>query len=277
MEVNSFTATKTISVPLQNAIMNMYAKCDDMTTALEIFDMTQKSAFNNVAAWNIMMNVHLERNQPDIAVNLFDQMQQQGLVPDATSFMLALSGCAKTRNLQAGMQVHESIKKTFPTISSQLQGALLEMYAHCGSLMAIQLFHELLQSGASLTVDTWNSIIAAYIHNGDHNAALQLFNEMKYCGVTPNDETYSGLLTACTDMKDLEQGRKIYEYAKQSGSQSLELEMSLLNLYLSNDLQRCQQTNWEFGEPVTEDIPTAGTMPYSRRQRSTFRNVNIMA
>jgi pentatricopeptide repeat protein len=62
----------------------------------------------------------------------------------------------------------------------------------------------------SLTVDVWTSIISAYVYNKQSDVALQLFEQFKQT-CKPNHVTYVSVINACTELKDVETGKRIHQ------------------------------------------------------------------
>ncbi|KDP27169.1 hypothetical protein JCGZ_19868 [Jatropha curcas] len=59
-------------------------------------------------------------------------------------------------------------------------------------------------------VVSWNVMIAGYVVCGQNEQALEMFEEMRSVGEQPDEVTMLSLLSACTDLGDLEIGRKLH-------------------------------------------------------------------
>lgn len=76
---------------LNNALINMYARCGNLKKARDIFDgMPVKS----VVSWTAIIGGYGMHGQGEVAVELFDEMIRGGIKPDGTAFVSVLSACS---------------------------------------------------------------------------------------------------------------------------------------------------------------------------------------
>jgi pentatricopeptide repeat protein len=59
-----------------NSLVDMYAKCGSMEDACKVFN---KMSSHNVVSWNAMILGHVKCEQAQKALELFQQMQEEGL------------------------------------------------------------------------------------------------------------------------------------------------------------------------------------------------------
>ena len=76
-----------------------------------------------------------------------------------------------------------------------------------------QKYKPAIQCGDTAVV-TWTSIIQACNICGQDQEALKLFHEMNQSGVTPNEYTYSSILSVIADLRNLQEGQKVYTQLK---------------------------------------------------------------
>ena len=70
-------------------------------------------------------------------------------------------------------------------------------------------------------VVTWNAMIAGYVSGGDNAAALVMFGEMRRAEEIPDEVTMLSLLSACSELGDLDVGERIRGCGIESGSGGL--------------------------------------------------------
>ncbi|GAB4841135.1 Pentatricopeptide repeat-containing protein At3g62890 [Ancistrocladus abbreviatus] len=84
-------------------------------------------------------------------------------------------------------------------------------------------------------VISWSCIINGYVKWGEHKEALALFREMqmlKGSGVSPNEFTLSGVLSACGRLGALEHGKWVHAYIDKCGMKvDVVLGTSLIDMY----------------------------------------------
>eukprot|EP01018_Ginkgo_biloba_P022796 Gb_37204 [translate_table: standard] len=75
---------------LENALMDMYAKCGTIDDAHQVF---KKMPNRDVVSYNSMIVGFAQHGYIDLALQLMEQMQQTGLKPDHITFIGVLSAC----------------------------------------------------------------------------------------------------------------------------------------------------------------------------------------
>jgi pentatricopeptide repeat protein len=175
-----------------------------------------------------MCNAGKGRRHRELFVELFQQMQQEGMRPNSVTFVGALNACARVLALEKGRCVHQQIIQHGLESDVFVESSSVDMYAKCGSLEdAWTVFNRM----PAQNVVTWNTMILGHVQCGEGQKALGLFQEMKQEGVDPNSMTFVGVLNACASVFALEEGRSVHQEVIQSG---LELDVfvsSLVDMY----------------------------------------------
>lgn len=84
---------------LENALLDMYAKCGCLEEARDVFD---KMKLRDVVSWTSMMSAYGRSGQGYDAVALFTKMLDSGLNPDSIAFVSVLSACSHAGLLDQG-------------------------------------------------------------------------------------------------------------------------------------------------------------------------------
>ncbi|KAL5054677.1 hypothetical protein RYX36_035359 [Vicia faba] len=120
-------------VQLNNALMDMYAKCGNMRDAHMVFDiMTEK----DVASWNIMITGYGMHGYGDEALDIFSRMCQAQLAPNEISFVGLLSACSHAGMVKEGLEflaVMDSNYSVSPSIEHYT--CVIDMLCRAGKLM----------------------------------------------------------------------------------------------------------------------------------------------
>lgn len=90
------------STYIENAVMDMYAKCGSMREAHLVFD---KIKVKDVASWNIMVMGYGMHGYGNEALDLFYRMCEFGLEPDEISFIGVLSACSHAGFVAQGQEL----------------------------------------------------------------------------------------------------------------------------------------------------------------------------
>jgi len=85
-------------------------------------------------AWNWKLTKYVQAGQHEKAMQLFQQMQQEGMSPDKFTFVQAVKACAGLGSLEDGRLVHEQLIQSGCESDVFLGSSLVNMYAKCGSI-----------------------------------------------------------------------------------------------------------------------------------------------
>ncbi|XP_059077345.1 pentatricopeptide repeat-containing protein At2g13600 [Cryptomeria japonica] len=223
------------NVVVLNSLIYMYAKCERIHTARELFDrMPQR----DMVSWNAMitgyaqngvsdqaLKLFKEMPQPDViswnaivagyaqsglvekAIETYKQMQLAALKPCSATFASIVSACAKMGALEQGIDIHQDIIDSGFLSDVIVASALVDMYSKCGSL---QKAREVFDQMPKRNVISWNAMLAGYAQNGFCKDALELFELMKQSGTRPDHVSLACVLFACSHAGLVDEGCKYF-------------------------------------------------------------------
>ncbi len=209
-----------------SSLVDMYAKCGSMEDAWRVFC---KMPSQDVVTWTAMILGYVRCRQGQKALELYKRMQQEGVQPNAVTFVVVLNACASVSALEEGRRTHERIIQSRCESDVFVRSSLIDMYAKCGSMeeASTRVFNKL-----PSRVVCWNAMIFGHVKCGEGHKALQLFQKMQHEGVQPDPATYVGVLNACANVVALEEGRRTHERIIQSRCESnVFVKSSLVDMY----------------------------------------------
>ncbi|CAM6035145.1 unnamed protein product [Sphagnum compactum] len=148
----------------------------------------------NVVTWNAMVLGHVRCGQGQKALELFQQMQEEGVRPNSVTFVGVLNACASMVAYEEGRSVHEQIIQSGCESDVFVGSSLVDMYTKCGSLEDAQRVFNIMPSR---DVVTWSAMILGHVKCGQGQNALKLFRQLQQEGVQPNSVTFVAVLNAC--------------------------------------------------------------------------------
>ena len=194
------------NVLIGTALMDMYAKCGTPSKAQEVFDQLH---IRDIASWNTLIAAYVQHGYGEEALNCFEQIQHEGLSPDAISVVYALKACASTGAVDKGKEIHsDTITNKFLEKDVMVGSALIDMYAKCGSLAKAQDVFDQLQFRDLVS---WNVLLAGYAQLGKDCTILDLFNKMIGEGMVPDSITFTVVLNACSHSGLVDKGQMYFE------------------------------------------------------------------
>ncbi|KAH7373056.1 hypothetical protein KP509_17G035100 [Ceratopteris richardii] len=196
---------------VSSALIDFHCKCSSLSSAQEVFDMlTQK----DVVSWNALMGGYMQHDRAEDVLSCYTDMQLDGVIPDAVTFVYALKACGMLMAIDKGTLIHTEVEKNgLLTTELAVGNAVVDMYGKCGFLdKAKEVFDILLMKN----VVTWNALVGGFSQYERDEEALKLFEDMQLHGVIPNAVTYTCALKACGNLGAGDKGSEIHrEITKQ--------------------------------------------------------------
>ncbi|XP_002980145.2 pentatricopeptide repeat-containing protein At1g11290, chloroplastic isoform X1 [Selaginella moellendorffii] len=177
---------------LKNSLVNMYSKCGSVEEARQVFD---SIAPRTAISCSVMITTLAQNGFYREALELYREMQEEGLESNNMTFLSLLEASANLTALGQGRRIHASIIDYGLARDLLIQTALMYMYGKCAGLDEAR---EVFESMERKNVVAWTSIIAAYSQHGHCEESLELFRRMALDGVMPNEVTYGTLLSTCS-------------------------------------------------------------------------------
>ncbi|PON70290.1 DYW domain containing protein [Parasponia andersonii] len=204
----AFKASMDSNVFVGTALLDVYAKCGFIKEASRVFQcMPERS----LVTWSSMMAGYVQSALYEEALVLFHKAQILELKVDAFIISSAICACAGLASLIEGNQVHAVLCKAGFGLNIFIASSLIDVYAKCGSIgEAYTLFRCIEERNIVL----WNAIISGFARHARSLEVMILFEKMQQIGMFPNEVTYISVLSACSHMGLVENGRTYFELMK---------------------------------------------------------------
>ncbi|KAH7301857.1 hypothetical protein KP509_23G046500 [Ceratopteris richardii] len=211
-----------------SSLIDMYAKCGDLDDAYRLF---RDLPYKNVFSWGALMSGYVQHGRNSVALDLFKDMENEGVWPTPPIFSCLLKACGSIRALWKGKLVHSQIVQHGLASDPITNNALIDMYAKCGEFTAA---NKVLCMVPVQNERSYGAIIGGYIQQGHPSSALHLFVEMQTRGLNPNQVIYSSVLIACSHLRDSDKGRLLHHCILADSMESSEtVSQSLVSMYSS--------------------------------------------
>ncbi|XP_057415727.1 pentatricopeptide repeat-containing protein At3g47530 [Lotus japonicus] len=192
---------------LLTAVMDLYSQCRKGDDACKVFDeMPQR----DTVAWNVMISCCVRNNRTRDALSLFDVMQSTSnkCEPDDVTCLLLLQACAQLNSLEFGERIHNYIMERGYGGAINLSNSLIAMYSRCGCLDKA---YEVFMGTPNKSVVSWSAMISGLAVNGYGKEAIEAFEEMQRIGIRPDDQTFTGVLSACSHSGLVDEGMSFFD------------------------------------------------------------------
>ncbi|GMP94097.1 hypothetical protein CsSME_00043684 [Camellia sinensis var. sinensis] len=230
------------------ALVDMYSKCSQWKWAYDIFQELNRN--RNLITWNSMIAGMMLNGQTENAIELFTQLESEGLKPDSATWNSMISGfmhlgkeveafiffkkmqsvgimpslksitsllpiCAALSALRSGKEIHGHTIRTDICTDEFICTSLIDMYMKCGlSSWAQRTFNQFVIKTNDPVI--WNAMISGYGKNGETELAFKIFYQMVEEKVIPNVATFNCILSMCSHAGLVEKGWQIFRMMNQN-------------------------------------------------------------
>jgi pentatricopeptide repeat protein len=225
-------------VILDNALVDMYAKCGCLRDALLVFD---RASARDVCSWNSLITGYAHHDRGEEAIELLERMQQEGICPNDVTFVCALNaaGCAGADDDGSSSSRRRRVEEMHCRIANlrysetnpALGNMLVDAYARCGMLACAEAAFD---SISAKDVVAWTSLIAGYAQHELNEEALQTFELMMRIGkkIDPNAVTFACVLKSCASARAPQIGRRLHiDMAKRGLDADVVAGNALIDMY----------------------------------------------
>ncbi|KAJ4971966.1 hypothetical protein NE237_005065 [Protea cynaroides] len=210
-----------------NTMIAAYARSGRLAEAQKFFDETPN---RSSIAWSSLISGYSRVGCGMEALDLFWEMQLEGLKPSQYTLGSVLRACSIAAALQRGQQIHaHAIKTHFDTNVFVVTG-LVDMYAKCKQISEAEYLFKITPDKSNRVL--WTAMVTGYSQNGDAHRAMQCFREMRLEGVGSNQFTFPSVLTSCAAALSLGFGMQVHGCIIQSGfGANIFVESALVDMY----------------------------------------------
>lgn len=192
-----------------SAIVNMYSKCGSMGEACMVFD---KLPCRDVVTWAVIIAGYAQYGQGLSALEIFREMQMEGVKPDKVTFLGIFKACGSIGALEIGRQIHDQAIQCAYELDMVIGNTIVDMYGKCGSLAeARNVFDKLPNQDEA----SWGAMIAGFSQTGNLRLAQKCLEGMLRQGLSPGVMIFTSILTACNHAGLLEDGWAFFKLMKE--------------------------------------------------------------
>ncbi|KAH7287479.1 hypothetical protein KP509_32G058000 [Ceratopteris richardii] len=231
----------------------MFAHFDRLTEANQAF---HRIVNPNLYSWNAIMLAYVKSGHHQIALKVYQDLQNSCPELDGHIFVSALRTCFSPVNLGQGRQIHmQAIENGFE-FDDYVGSTLVEMYAKCSDLeSALAVFNRLPRWRAI----SCSLLIGGFVDAGEEYIALELFRKMVEKDVELDEVSYISILEACSNIAALGHGRQIHALLIELGLEfDVRVGNAIIDVYVN--CQRLLEADTLFHRLPVKDIVTWTTL-----------------
>ncbi|KAL6522688.1 hypothetical protein OROHE_016535 [Orobanche hederae] len=199
---------------VQASLLNFYSRCARVDIARYFFD---RITDPDLATWNSILSAYARDDSSRLdgnasssleVLNLFGHMQRSSLRPNEVTLVALVTACAELGAISQGIWAHVYIIRNELIFNYFIGTALISLYANSGCFgYAWQVFDQLPHRDKFC----FNAMIRGLAIHGHGHEALDLFDIMKKEGFVPDDITILAVMSACSHVGLVDEGRRYFE------------------------------------------------------------------
>lgn len=195
--------------PIASKLIASFASFSLPTTIANAHLIANRVEGLDTFTWNSIIRGYLARNNAKEALLVYFYVTSKGVKVDSYTLQLATKACGLISAVLEGKQIHAQKCKLGFSSEIIVQTALINMYGLFGEITyAQQLFDETPQRDLVM----WNSVLAAYAHHNFGYQALVHACAMVNSGFRLNGVSVVSVLSACSSLKALREGKVVHGY-----------------------------------------------------------------
>lgn len=229
---------------------------------------------------NCMIRAYSKSSTPQKSFQFYDRIlrSRSNLSPDNYTFNFLVRTCAQLVASETGLSVHGALLKYGFEHDPHIQSGLIFMYAElsclsschrvfgeipepdlvsqtamvsaCAKCRDVRFARELFDIMPKRDPIAWNAMISGYAQSGKSKEALDLFHLMQMEGVRINEVSMVSVLSACTHLGALDQGRWAHAYIERNKLRmTVTLGTALIDMYAKcGNVNKAMEVFWEMKE-----------------------------
>ncbi|XP_063937134.1 pentatricopeptide repeat-containing protein At3g62890 isoform X2 [Daucus carota subsp. sativus] len=246
------------NVIASNSMIVLLGRCGRLSEARRLFD---EVGAKDLVSWTALISCYEQSGMYEEALTMFAEMNCCGIGMDEVVLVSVLSACTHLSIVKTGEMIHRLSLRIGIDSYVNLQNALIHMYSTCGNILAAEnLFkvscqldqiswnsmisgylkcgksdkaRELFDSMTEKDIVTWSAMISGYAQLGLFAETLTLFQMMLHQEVRPDEVTFVSVISACTHLAALSQGKWVHAYIRKNGFKiNALLGTTLVDMYM---------------------------------------------
>ncbi|XP_031494159.1 pentatricopeptide repeat-containing protein At5g65570 isoform X1 [Nymphaea colorata] len=145
------------------ALIDMYGKCGCMGMALLVFN--NRLLEKDVVLFNAMISGYAQNGHGQEGLQLFEEMQQLGIIPNSATFISLLSACSNSGMLEEGRRVFRVMFALGIVLSREHYGCMVDLLGRAGQLEEAEKLIRSMPMGPDTVI--WRTLLSACKIHGE--------------------------------------------------------------------------------------------------------------
>ncbi|KAI3468512.1 hypothetical protein Pfo_025175 [Paulownia fortunei] len=216
-------------IVLNNAVIDMYAKCGDLSSSECMFAGVE---CKDLVTWNSIINGCFYNSHPEKSLLYFRHMASCENQADDTSISCAMAACTCLQDFGVGLAIHGwGIKLGYAENNHiSVDNSLISFYSQLRDIYAGE---SVFKGMVVKNVISWNAMIKGFFLNGEAVEAFYLLRDMQFvASIQPDIATMVTIIPFCAELMLLREGKASHGFIiRREMASELSVINSLINMY----------------------------------------------
>ncbi|KAH7573802.1 hypothetical protein JRO89_XS03G0209200 [Xanthoceras sorbifolium] len=247
---------------VNNAIIDMYAKCGNLERAREVFEKMQR---RNVISWTSMINAFAAHGDASNALAFFHKMKEENIEPNGVTFVGLLYACSHAGLVEEGRKIFSSmINEHNIAPKHEHYGCMVDLFGRASLLREALEVVETMPLAPNVVI--WGSLMAAcWVHGeielGEFAAKQLLRLEPDHDGALVVLSNIYAKERRWQDVGELRNLMKQRGVSKERGSSRVEINNEVHEFLMADRNHKLADQIYEKLNEVVTELKRVGYVP----------------
>ncbi|KAL5782635.1 hypothetical protein ACOSP7_007664 [Xanthoceras sorbifolium] len=247
---------------VNNAIIDMYAKCGNLERAREVFEKMQR---RNVISWTSMINAFAAHGDASNALAFFHKMKEENIEPNGVTFVGLLYACSHAGIVEEGRKIFSSmINEHNIAPKHEHYGCMVDLFGRASLLREALEVVETMPLAPNVVI--WGSLMAAcWVHGeielGEFAAKQLLRLEPDHDGALVVLSNIYAKERRWQDVGELRNLMKQRGVSKERGSSRVEINNEVHEFLMADRNHKLADQIYEKLNEVVTELKRVGYVP----------------
>lgn len=250
------------ALPINNALIEMYAKCGSLERARRIFD---KMPRKNVISWTCMISAFAMHGDAGSALRFFHQMEDENIEPNGITFVGVLYACSHAGLVEEGRKIFYSMINEHNITPKHVHyGCMVDLFGRANLLREALELVEAMPLAPNVII--WGSLMAACRVHGE--VELGEFAAKRLLELDPDHDGahvfLSNIYAKAKRWEDVGQVRKLMKHkgiSKERGCSRIELNNEIHEFLVADRSHKHADEIYEKLDEVVSKLKLVGYSP----------------
>eukprot|EP00933_Yihiella_yeosuensis_P062601 TRINITY_DN65590_c0_g1_i1.p1 TRINITY_DN65590_c0_g1~~TRINITY_DN65590_c0_g1_i1.p1 ORF type:complete len:1016 (-),score=200.81 TRINITY_DN65590_c0_g1_i1:136-3183(-) len=229
-EISKFSRErKSMTISIYSALMKVYAFCGLYEKACDLYDQILEDGLQpDAMMYGCLMKFAVECGRTSLSMELSKKVPSL----DIQNYMSLIRAAGRDRDVNRAFQVIAQLKETGQSVDSAAWNCVLDVCVLNKDMKRARELFDDLKGQNILDVISYNTLLKGYCSVGDLKAAKELLSEMESGEITPNDASYNCLINTAASSGDFDQAWEIVERMQKNNITADHYTISILSKIL---------------------------------------------